>query len=113
MNSSSFNKKKWLKNHLNEILQLKKQGLTHLAIIQSLKKQQKMPFDLTESLLSRYLKEFSSDEKTTLKTKMALDHKIERQNRKNLPLTHRSGMGIRCQRERKTNLYLCWEQYCG
>ena len=80
MNSSSFNKKKWLKNHLNEILQLKKQGLTHLAIIQSLKKQQKMPFDLTESLLSRYLKEFSSDEKTTLKTKMALDHKIERQN---------------------------------
>lgn len=39
-----------------------------------------MPFDLTESLLSRYLKEFSSDEKTTLKTKMALDHKIERQN---------------------------------
>ena len=76
----SFNKKKWLKNHLEEILRLKKQGLTHQAIIQSLQKQQEMPFELDESLLSRYLKEFSNDESTTLQTKTALNNKIERQN---------------------------------
>jgi myosin heavy subunit len=76
----SFNKKKWLKNHLEEILRLKKQGLTHQAIIQSLQKQQKMPFELDGSLLSRYLKEFSNDELTTLQTKTALNNKIERQN---------------------------------
>lgn len=76
----SFNKKKWLKNHLEEILRLKKQGLTHQAIIQSLQKQQEMPFELDESLLSRYLKEFANDESTTLQTKTALNNKIERQN---------------------------------
>lgn len=76
----SFSKKKWLKNHLEEILCLKKQGLTHQAIIESLQKQQKMPFELDESLLSRYLKEFANDESTTLQTKTALNNKIERQN---------------------------------
>lgn len=76
----SFSKKKWLKNHLEEILCLKKQGLTHQAIIDSLQKQQKMPFELDESLLSRYLKEFANDESATLQTKTALKNKIERQN---------------------------------
>jgi len=76
----SFNKKRWLKAHLEEILYLKKQGLTHQAIIQSLKKEQKMPFELDESLLSRYLKEFVNDDSANLKTKTALDNKIERQN---------------------------------
>lgn len=76
----SFNKKKWLKNHLEEILRLKKQSLTNQAIIQSLQKQQKMPFELDESLLSRYLKEFANDESATLQTKTALNNKIERQN---------------------------------
>lgn len=78
--SSPFNKKKWLKKHLNDILTLKHQGMTHLAVIDVLKTQHTMPFELTESLLSRYLKEFNQDEKTSLKTKIALDSKVERQN---------------------------------
>ena len=61
---SIFNKKKWLRNYLEEILRLKKQGSTHQAIIQHLTEQQNMPFDLSESLLSRYLKEFAEDEST-------------------------------------------------
>lgn len=76
----TYNKKKWLKNHLEQILRLKEQGLTHQAIIEALKTQQNMPFELDESLLSRYLKEFSGGESTTLKTKTALTNKIDRQN---------------------------------
>lgn len=79
-NKSSFNKKKWLKNHLDTILRLKNDDLTHQAIIQTLKKEQNMPFDLDESLLSRYLKEFSGDQSTTLQTKTALNNKLDRQN---------------------------------
>lgn len=76
----TYNKKKWLKNHLEQILRLKEQGLTHQAIIEALKTQENMPFELDESLLSRYLKEFSGGESTTLKTKTALTNKIDRQN---------------------------------
>lgn len=79
MTSSSFNKKKWLKNHLARTLELKSQGLTYQSIIEHLKTTENMPFDLTESLLSRYLKEFASDESSTLKTETALKNKIERQ----------------------------------
>ena len=79
-NKSSFNKKKWLRNHLDDVLRLKKEGLTHQYIIQMLKKEQNMPFDLDESLLSRYLKEFAENKSTTLKTKTALTNKVERQN---------------------------------
>lgn len=78
-NKPSFNKKKWLRNHLDDVLRLKKEGLTYQSIIQVLKKDFNMPFDLEESLLSRYLKEFSNDESNTLKTKTALINKVERQ----------------------------------
>ena len=78
-NKPSFNKKKWLRNHLDNVLRLKKEGLTYQSIIQVLKKDLNMPFDLEESLLSRYLKEFAEDESTTLKTKTALTNKVERQ----------------------------------
>lgn len=78
-NKTSFNKKKWLRNHLDDVLRLKKEGLTYQSIIQVLKKDLNMPFDLEESLLSRYLKEFAEDESTTLKTKTALTNKVERQ----------------------------------
>lgn len=78
-NKPSFNKKKWLKNHLDDVLRLKKEGLTYQSIIQVLKKDLNMPFDLEESLLSRYLKEFAEDASTTLKTKTALKNKVERQ----------------------------------
>lgn len=78
-NKTSFNKKKWLRNHIDDVLRLKKEGLTYQSIIQVLKKDLNMPFDLEESLLSRYLKEFAEDESTTLKTKTALTNKVERQ----------------------------------
>lgn len=78
-NKPQFSKKKWLKNYFTEITRLKSDGLTYQAIIQSLKEQQQMPFDLDESLLSRYLKEFSNNESATLQTKTALNNKIERQ----------------------------------
>lgn len=78
-NKTSFNKKKWLRNHLDDVLRLKKEGLTYQSIIHVLKKDLNMPFDLEESLLSRYLKEFAEDESTTLKTKTALTNKVERQ----------------------------------
>lgn len=78
-NKPSFNKKKWLRNHLDDVLRLKKEGLTYQSTIQVLKKDFNMPFDLEESLLSRYLKEFAEDESTTLKTKTALTSKVERQ----------------------------------
>ncbi|MFW1941796.1 hypothetical protein, partial [Acinetobacter junii] len=75
----TFNKKKWLKNHLEDILRLKSDGLTHASIIQALKKEQNMPFELDESLLSRYLKEFTEDESATAETKTALVNKVDRQ----------------------------------
>ena len=78
-NKSSFNKKKWLRNHLDDVLRLKKESLTYQSIIQVLRKDLNMPFDLEESLLSRYLKEFAENESTTLKTKTALTNKVERQ----------------------------------
>ena len=77
---SIFNKKKWIKNHLDEILRQKKQGLTHQAVIQYLNEQQNMPFELSESLFSRYLKDFSEDEATYKKVNHTLSHKVERQN---------------------------------
>ena len=79
MKSSSFNKKKWLKNHLDKILELKSKSLTLQAIIEHLRTCENMPFDLTESLLSRYLKEFANDNASTLKTETALKNKLERQ----------------------------------
>ena len=79
----TYNKKKWLKNHLEQILRLKEQGLTHQAIIEALKTQENMPFELDESLLSRYLKEFSGGESTTLKTKTALTNKIDHLTKQN------------------------------
>ena len=77
---SVFNKKKWLRNYLEEILRLKKQGFTHQATIQHLTEQQNMPFDLSESLLSRYLKEFAEDESTYKKVNDNLHNRIERKN---------------------------------
>ena len=77
---SIFNKKKWIKNHLDEILRQKKQGLTHQAVIQYLNEQQNMPFELSESLFSRYLKDFAEDEATYKKVNHSLSQKVERQN---------------------------------
>jgi chromosome segregation ATPase len=76
---TAFNKKKWLRNHLDDILRLKNDGLTYNSIIESLKKELKMPFELNESLLSHYLKEFAENESSTLKTKTSLVNKVDRQ----------------------------------
>lgn len=64
---------------MEHILRLKSDGLTHASIIQALKKEQNMPFDLDESMLSRYLKEFTADRLATIETKTALVNKVDRQ----------------------------------
>lgn len=80
MEKSIFNKKKWIKNHLEQILTKKKEGLTHQAIIQCLIDHEKMPFELSESLLSRYLKDFCGKEPSVSKENEQLKGKILRQN---------------------------------
>lgn len=79
MEKSIFNKKKWIKSHLDEILSMKKDGLTHKAIIQSLIANKNMPFDLSESLLSRYLKDFCVIEPNVSKENEKLNKKSLRQ----------------------------------
>ena len=79
MEKSIFNKKKWIKSHLDEILTMKKDGLTNKAIIQSLIDDKNMPFDLSESLLSRYLKDFCVIEPSVSKENEKLTRKNLRQ----------------------------------
>lgn len=88
MEKSIFNKKKWIKSHLDEILTMKKDGLTNKALIQSLIDDENMPFDLSESLLSRYLKDFcvvepsisKENEKLTKKNLQKNDRIAEKNN---------------------------------
>ena len=79
MEKSIFNKKRWIKSHLDVILTKKKEGLTYQAIIQYLIDHEKMPFDLSESLLSRYLKDFCDIEPSVSKRNEKLEKKNLRQ----------------------------------
>lgn len=110
---SVFNKKKWLRNYLEEILRLKKQGSTHQAIIHHLAEQQNMPFDLSESLLSRYLKEFAEDESTYKKVNDNLHNRIEQKNdrlaEKNYEIQN---LKRRLERTLERNLHLDVENEC-
>lgn len=110
---SIFNKKKWLRNYLEEILRLKKQGSTHQAIIQHLKEQQNMPFDLSESLLSRYLKEFAEDESTYKKVNDNLHNRIEQKNDRLAEKNHEiQNLKRRLERTLERNLHLDVENEC-
>ena len=110
---SVFNKKKWLRNYLEEILRLKKQGSTHQAIIQHLTEQQNMPFDLSESLLSRYLKEFAEDESTYKKVNDNLHNRIERKNDRLAEKNHEiQNLKRRLERTLERNLHLDVENEC-
>lgn len=110
---SIFNKKKWLRNYLEEILRLKKQGSTHQAIIQHLKEQQNMPFDLSESLLSRYLKEFAEDESTYKKVNNNLQNRIEQKNDRLAEKNHEiQNLKRRLERTLERNLHLDVENEC-
>ena len=110
---SVFNKKKWLRNHLEEILRLKKQGSTHQAVIQHLTEQQNMPFDLSESLLSRYLKEFSEDESTYKKVNDNLQNRLERKNDRLAEKNHEiQNLKRRLERTLERNLHLDVENEC-
>ena len=110
---SVFNKKKWLRNHLEEILRLKKQGSTHQAVIQHLTEQQNMPFDLSESLLSRYLKEFSEDESTYKKVNDNLHNRIEQKNDRLAEKNHEiQNLKRRLERTLERNLHLDVENEC-
>lgn len=110
---SVFNKKKWLRNHLEEILLFKKQGSTHQAIIQHLTEQQNMPFDLSESLLSRYLKEFAEDESTYKKVNDNLHNRIEQKNDRLAEKNHEiQNLKRRLERTLERNLHLDVENEC-
>ena len=110
---SVFNKKKWLRNHLEEILRLKKQGSTHQAVIQHLTEQQNMPFDLSESLLSRYLKEFAEDESTYKKVNDNLHNRIERKNDRLAEKNHEiQNLKRRLERVLERNLHFDVENEC-
>ena len=110
---SVFNKKKWLRNHLEEILLLKKQGSTHQAVIQHLTEQQNMPFDLSESLLSRYLKEFAEDESTYKKVNDNLHNRIEQKNDRLAEKNHEiQNLKRRLERTLERNLHLDVENEC-
>ena len=110
---SVFNKKKWLRNHLEEILRLKKQGSTHQAVIQHLTEQQNMPFDLSESLLSRYLKEFSEDESTYKKVNDNLQNRLERKNDRLAEKNHEiQNLKRRLERVLERNLRFDVENEC-
>lgn len=56
MQKSIFNKKDWLINHAEYVLELRNKGLPHQQIIQNLKDKLNMPFDIEPSLFSRHLK---------------------------------------------------------
>ena len=110
---SVFNKKKWLRNYLEEILRLKKQGSTHQAIIQHLTEQQNMPFDLSESLLSRYLKEFAEDESTYKKVNDNLHNRIEQKNDRLAEKNHEiQNLKRRLERVLERNLHFDVENEC-
>ena len=110
---SVFNKKKWLRNYLEEILRLKKQGSTHQAIIQHLTEQQNMPFDLSESLLSRYLKEFAEDESTYKKVNGNLHNRIEQKNDRLAEKNHEiQNLKRRLERTLERNLHFDVENEC-
>ena len=110
---SIFNKKKWLRNYLEEILRLKKQGSTHQTIIQHLTEQQNMPFDLSESLLSRYLKEFSEDESTYKKVNDNLQNRLERKNDRLAEKNHEiQNLKRRLERVLERNLHFDVENEC-
>lgn len=110
---SVFNKKKWLRNYLEEILRLKKQGSTHQAIIHHLAEQQNMPFDLSESLLSRYLKEFAEDESTYKKVNDNLHNRIEQKNDRLAEKNHEiQNLKRRLERTLERNLHLDVENEC-
>ena len=110
---SIFNKKKWLRNHLEEIVLLKKQGSTHQAVIQHLTEQQNMPFDLSESLLSRYLKEFAEDESTYKKVNDSLHNRIEQKNDRLAEKNHEiQNLKRRLERVLERNLHFDVENEC-
>ena len=110
---SIYNKKKWLRNHSEEILRLKKQGSTYQAIIQHLTEQQNMPFDLSESLLSRYLKEFAEDESTYKKVNDNLHNRIEQKNDRLAEKNHEiQNLKRRLERTLERNLHFDVENEC-
>lgn len=110
---SIYNKKKWLRNYLEEILHLKQQGSTYQVIIQYLTEQQKMPFDLSESLLSRYLKEFAEDKSNYKKVDDKLHNRIERKNDRLAEKNHEiQNLRRRLERTLERNLHFDVENKC-
>lgn len=74
MNPSVYDKKTWLKNHIEEILELQKNGLKQQQIIDALKQSYGMPFEIEKSLFSRHLKSLITE------TQVEKDHQTEEQD---------------------------------
>jgi regulator of replication initiation timing len=110
---SLYNKKKWLRNYSEEILRLKQQGSTYQVIIQHLTEQHEMPFDLSESLLSRYLKEFAEDKSNYKKVDDKLHNRIERKNDRLAEKNHEiQNLKRRLERTLERNLHFDVENEC-
>ena len=56
MTPSMYDKKMWLKHHIEKIIELQKNGLKQQQIIDVLKQSYDMPFEIEKSLFSRHLK---------------------------------------------------------
>ena len=72
-----------------------------------------MPFDLSESLLSRYLKEFSEDESTYKKVNDNLQNRLERKNDRLAEKNHEiQNLKRRLERVLERNLHFDVENEC-
>lgn len=56
MTQSIYDKKTWLRHHIEEIIELQKNGLKQQQIIDVLRQSYGMPFEIEKSLFSRHLK---------------------------------------------------------
>ena len=56
MTQSIYDKKTWLRHHIEEIIELQKNGLKQQQIIDVLRQSYGMPFEIENSLFSRHLK---------------------------------------------------------
>jgi hypothetical protein len=64
MNHPNYDKKHWLNQHIKAIQNLEQQGYTQQQIIEQLKTDYGMPFQLDKSLYSRHLKKIKAEQQS-------------------------------------------------
>lgn len=75
MKNSIYNKKNWLLQRADLIVTLKENGLNHQHIIEHLKQHEQMPFDLEQSLFSRYYRQIL-EQRTEQQDKIQLTEQL-------------------------------------